>query len=186
MAFIPSAVGDQLITTGTNLENTGNKLIDASGKFRSLSSNFSVNSPMLQALNFIKSGCSTIRTALLPIENGLNFTQTTLNSIQVPTIRFSTQTLDIVGIKFTFVSGINLGSARPFQTIATRIKAMADKVGEIRTALSNMVTNLNNLIISFPQIRTEIINGSTDLADTGASLLATGASIKQAGTLMKA
>lgn len=186
MAFIPSAVGDQLITTGTNLENTGNRLLDASNKFRSLSNNFSVNSPMIQALNFIRSGCSGIRSALLPIENGLTFTHTTLNAIVVPTIRFSTQTLDIVGIRFTFVSGINLGSVRPFQTIATRIRAMAERVGEIRTTLSAMVTNLNDLINSFPEIRIEIMNGSADLTATGNSLISTGASITQAGNLMKA
>jgi hypothetical protein len=185
MPFDPLKVGTQITNVGKKLESTGDKLSTTSQKLALVSNALANNGQLATSLVSIKNGASEVRGYLAPVSTGLAFIVTRLNAITVPTISFNTRTLDIATIKFTFVSGITVGSSKPFATMATKVQVFKDKVDGIRESLQNTVTGINSVVTSLPAMRTAITNGATDMNQTGVMLKEAGTTLIVAGDLLK-
>src|SRR5882762_7482137 len=136
MPFDPVALGNQMIAAGQKEATTGGKLQQAAVKLRASGDLLKTGGRIQTSINSVRDGLQSIRSLLGPVVTALQFIVNTLNGITVPTItpQFTTINFPVIG-RIRFVTGITIGSAKPFTTIATRVDTVRANVATIRDTL---------------------------------------------------
>jgi hypothetical protein len=169
-----------MVEAGEKQKQTAAKLKSAGGKLRSGAVYLNSDGQIVAAIKGLKTGATAIRVVLGPVVSALNFVEQTLNGITVPTI--STSTTKIMNVNV--ITGIQIGSTKPLQTVGAKVGQIGEKVDGVRTQLDSMADQLGQLESNMPKIKNEIVQAADDIEASCNSMTEMGDKMIDAGKKM--
>jgi len=183
MPFNPAVLGDEMIVAGQKQKSTGAKLAKAAGQLREFSKVLKAGEQLDTSLGSIRTGVRSTRTLLGPVVTALQFIVNALNGVRIPTITPQTRSINfpVIG-RVRFVTGITIGSTRPFTSMATRVNTVRANIANIRAALNAIANGLRDVRNELPQIRSNVLNTANEMDRGATDLIAAGDAMEVAGT----
>ena len=185
MPFNPVVLGNQLIVAGQKQKSTAAKLTKAAGQLREFAKVLKAGEQLDTSLGSIRTGVRSTRTLLGPVVTALQFIVNALNSVRIPTITPQTRRINfpVIG-RVRFVTGIRIGTTRPFTSIATRVNTVRGNIANIRAALNAIANGLRDVRKDLPQIRSNVLNTAKEMDSGSKDLVAAGDAMEMAGTAL--
>jgi len=185
MPFNPAVLGDEMIVAGQKQKSTGAKLTKAAGQLREFAKVLRAGEQLDTSLGSIRTGVRSTRTLLGPVVTALQFIVNALNGVRIPTITPQTRRIGfpVIG-RVRFVTGITIGSTRPFTSVATRVNTVRGNIANIRAALNAIANGLRDVRNELPQIRSNVLNTANEMDRGATDLIAAGDAIEVAGTAL--
>jgi hypothetical protein len=182
MPFNPAGLGDEMIVAGQKQKSTGAKLTKAAGQLREFSNVLKAGEQLDTSLGSIRTGVGSTRTLLGPVVSALQFIVNTLNGVRIPTITAQTRRINFAVIgRVRFVTGINIGSTRPFTNMAARVNTVRTNIVNIRAALNAIANGLRDVRKELPQVRSNVLNAAKEMDSGATDLIAAGDAMEVAG-----
>ena len=183
MPFDPQEVGKSLTQAGDATALTGKKLVTASVFTKRVARALSDDGDVAPSLRSVETGTRSTRTLLGLAVPPLRGVDTALRAILIPTItaRTAAVTFPVVG-RIRFVTGVTIGSTRPFLGVANSIRAVANNLENVRAALQTVANAIRDLRHALPDIRDSLRASADDMKAAGGGLLDSGKALKDAGT----
>ena len=180
MAIYFKKVGDKMSTSGEKQKKTGEKLISYSEDFKAFGQIFENDGKLDNALESTETAVKVIRNLLAPPVNILKGIGNAFNAIVVPDLDVFTRRIDIPVVgRITIVTGVNVGTQRPFRAIGNSFNDLADDINDIRTTLGDIAKACNDSQAEFGKIQVKINEGSGEIKQAGESLVETGALLSE-------
>ena len=185
MAFDPAALGDNLIVVGKKQVDTGGKVKKAAVKLRDIGRALAAGAQIDTSLGSIRTGVRSIRNLLGPVVTALQFIVNTLNGIRIPTITPTTRVINfpVIG-QVRFVTGITIGSVRPFTGIAGRVNTVRTNFVNVRAALNTVAGDLRAMRNQLPNFRRDLLSTADEMDSGGTDLIDLGNELQTAGTAL--
>lgn len=187
MAFDPRAVGTKLVVVGDKQISTGKNMEAMAKELRATATTIADPKGLPTSLTSIETGTRSTRELLLPLVTLLKSIASGIDAIKTPTVDFNKAVLDIPVLgKVTVITGITIGSTRPFRDVATQLKETADNINNIAKALKTIADGVREAGKQLPSIQTKLLSGATDIEQGGKDMQQAGATLKEAGALLQA
>ena len=185
MTFDPQKVGKSLTTAGDATASTGEKLITASKFTKRVARALSADGDVVPSLQSVEAGTRSTRNLLGLAVPPLRAVDTALRGIRIPTItaRTAAVTFPVVG-RLRFVTGVTIGTARPFLAAAASVRAVANNLNNVRAALLTVANAMRDLRRAMPDIRDSLRANADDMAAAGKSLQDSGKALQDAGAAL--
>lgn len=181
-------------TTGAKLKAAGNQQLQVAARLASSAEfiddaveELAPDGEVVGSLDDIEAGTRSTRDLVgLPVP-ALRGIATALDAIRVPTISVNSRNINIPVIgNIRIVTGVSVGSTRPFRDIATDLRGIADDLNNVRVALLRVANAMGDLQDRMPEIRDGMSNSAKDLRNASKAMTTSGNAMIDAGTLMGA
>jgi len=186
MAFDPRAVGTKLVVVGDKQLSTGKNLEAMAKDLRATAAALADPKGLPTSLVSVESGTRSTRELLLPVVALLKTIASGVDSIKTPTVDFDKKVLDLPVIgKVTVITGITVGSTRPFRDVATQLKETAENINNITKALKTIADGVRDAGKQLPTVQARLLSGATAAEQGGKELQLAGGVLKEAGALLQ-
>lgn len=177
--------GNKMIIAGKKQVETGTKLKSYSDKTKHVGETLLRDRTIDQSIDSVETGTRSVRAIIYPIANVLHNISDMFNAVTVPTIDFTRKTIEIpiLGSQ-KFITGITLGSTKPFRSIATALENAADDLDKIRAALLTIADAMNMFQAQLPAISNNIITSAQDMKQAGSDMTDSGNAMIESGKLL--
>lgn len=133
----------------------------------------------------IRDGTRSIRNLISPVIDALTVIALLLYGITMPKITVKKKTIrfPVVG-RVRFVTGVKLGTTRPFSGIVTQIRGVRDNLWNVRDALTTVTAVLTDLRRELPTISTSLVGNADETEAAADDMILSGKALKHAGASM--
>lgn len=187
MPFSPTATAKKLKAAGTQQLEVAARLKSSADFLDDAVDELAADGEVVGSLADIETGTRSTRDLVglpVPVLRGI---ATALDGIRIPTVSVDSRNINIPVIgNIRVVTGVSVGSARPFRDIATDLRGIADDLNNVRVALLRVADGMGDLQERMPEIRDGMTNSAKDLRNASKAMTASGNAMIDAGTLMEA
>jgi hypothetical protein len=180
MAFDPQNVGKSLTTAGDATASTGEKLITASKFTKRVARALSADGDVVPSLQSVETGTRSTRNLLGLTVPPLRAGHSPARDQDSDDHRADRRRVG----RLRFVTGVTIGTARPFLAAAASVRAVANNLNNVRAALLTVANAMRNLRRAMPDIRDSLRANADDIATAGKSLQDSVKALQDAGAAL--
>lgn len=187
MPFNPASTGAQLKAAGKQQLQVAARLKSSADFLDTAVKELAPRGQVVGSLSDVEAGTRSTRDLVgLPVP-ALRTIATTLDGIRIPTVAVNSRNINIPVIgRIRIVTGVTLGSTRPFRSVATSLRGVANDLSNVRVALLRVADAMAQLQDRMPEIRLGITRSANDLRNASKAMTSSGTAMIDAGTLMGA